>query len=262
MSDKTELTIGLEETDYAFDFEENEEGSSLESVHELVDSDASSSQDSSNSSLGEQVAETIAMQQLTQAIETSAQEARAPEESASEPATEESAATEPEPREETASETTTPPKADTQELTEKPKTPQDEIQALLNELKRRLAETELVEYARQQGRLIDAEIKKLNAVGVRITEAEVRNIVQEAMQKGIEPVVYFKAYAADLLQNMLIFGEPLLSRPPLPGGEQVVQKARQVGRPTLEERFRTREGLLGLDYFVAEEIAGAFDEID
>lgn len=248
MSETTELTIGLEETDYEFDFGDLEEGSPLDSVNELIENES----EPPNNPIGEQAAESAAADQLTQAIEATVQETSVSETTAT--------STEAETDMETASEPETPPKAEAQQPSEKPKTPQDEIQALLNELRQRLAESELMEYARQQGRLIDAEIKKLNAAGVRITEAEVRNIVQEAIQKGIEPVVYFKAYAADLLQNLLIFGEPLLSKPPVPGSERLAQNARRFGRPTLEERFRTKDGLVGLDYFVAEEIASAFDD--
>lgn len=250
MNETTELTIGLEETDYEFDFGDTEEGSPLDSVNELIGSET----DQPTESIGEHAAESVAADQLTQAIEAAVQETSVSEATAT--------TTEPEANTETESEPQTPPKVEAQEPSEKPKTPQDEIQALLNELRQRLAETELMEYARQQGRLIDVEIKKLNAAGVRVTEAEVRHIVQEAMQKGIEPVVYFKAYAADLLQNLLIFGEPLLSKPPVPGSERAVQNARRLGRPTLEERFRTKDGLIGLDYFVAEEIASAFDDTD
>lgn len=249
MSETTELTIGLEETDYEFDFGDTEEESPIDSVNELIEGESVQPTES----IGEQAAETAAADQLTQAIEAAIQETSVSEATAT-------TQTKPEADAETESEPPTPPKVEAQEASEKPKTPQDEIQALLNELRQRLAESELMEYARQQGRLIDAEIKKLNAAGVRVTEAEVRHIVQEAMQKGIEPVVYFKAYAADLLQNLLIFGEPLLSKPPVPGSERLTQNARRLGRPTLEERFRTKDGLIGLDYFVAEEIASAFDD--
>lgn len=137
-----------------------------------------------------------------------------------------------------------------------------DVSALVEELRKKLRESEIMEYARQQGELIDREIRQLAAAGVRITKEEAQMIIKEAFERGIEPYVYFKAYAADLLRNTLLFGEPLSDRPIRAAHIQrgdAPHTPPPIERRSLEERFRRPDGMISLDYFVAESMNNVVD---
>ncbi len=74
------------------------------------------------------------------------------------------------------------------------------IQDLLEEAKRIVFESRALEYARQQAQAIQKEVNQLATLGIRISNEEVQNIIQEAISNGIEPIQAFKSYAYELIK--------------------------------------------------------------
>jgi hypothetical protein len=74
------------------------------------------------------------------------------------------------------------------------------VQELLEEAKRIVFESRALEYARQQAQAIQKEVNQLATLGIRISNEEVQDIIQEAISKGIEPIQAFKSYAYELIK--------------------------------------------------------------
>lgn len=141
---------------------------------------------------------------------------------------------------------------DTQNTLRIPGENQD-IRQLLSEVQRKLQESELLEYARRQGDMIEKEVRQLSVAGIRVTQDEVQQVVQEAFEKGIEPYVYFKSYAAELMKNYLIFGNAKPNTPVITNRPSGVNQPSPPVRPSQPVQ-RTESGMIPIDYFLAEEL--------
>lgn len=134
-----------------------------------------------------------------------------------------------------------------------------DIRELLAEVRRKLEESELLEYARRQGDLIEKEIRQLNLAGIRVPPDEVQQVVKEAFEKGIEPYIYFKSYASDLLKNQAIFGDARAGMPIRTNRPPSTVSGTPVTSPSSSvdvRNFAAKDpnGLIPLDYFLAEEL--------
>ncbi|GIW59446.1 MAG: hypothetical protein KatS3mg087_0512 [Patescibacteria group bacterium] len=141
---------------------------------------------------------------------------------------------------------------DTQNTLRIPGENQD-IRQLLSEVQRKLQESELLEYARRQGDMIEKEVRQLSVAGIRVTQDEVQQVVKEAFEKGIEPYVYFKSYAAELMKNYLIFGNAKPNTPVRTNRPPGVNQPSPPVRPSQPVQ-RTESGMIPIDYFLAEEL--------
>jgi hypothetical protein len=80
------------------------------------------------------------------------------------------------------------------------------VQELLEEAKRIVFESRAMEYARQQAQAIQKEVSQLATLGIRVSNEEVQNIIQNAIANGIEPIQAFKSYAYELVKIGAVTG--------------------------------------------------------
>jgi len=80
------------------------------------------------------------------------------------------------------------------------------VQELLEEAKRIVFESRAMEYARQQAQAIQKEVSQLATLGIRVSNEEVQNIIQNAISNGIEPIQAFKSYAYELVKIGAVTG--------------------------------------------------------
>ena len=80
------------------------------------------------------------------------------------------------------------------------------VQDLLEEAKRIVFESRAMEYARQQAQAIQKEVSQLATLGIRVSNEEVQNIIQNAISNGIEPIQAFKSYAYELVKIGAVTG--------------------------------------------------------
>jgi len=80
------------------------------------------------------------------------------------------------------------------------------VQDLLEEAKRIVFESRAMEYARQQAQAIQKEVSQLATLGIRVSNEEVQNIIQNAIANGIEPIQAFKSYAYELVKIGAVTG--------------------------------------------------------
>jgi len=80
------------------------------------------------------------------------------------------------------------------------------VQELLEEAKRIVFESRALEYAKQQAEAIQKEVSQLATLGIRVSNEEVQNIIQNAIANGIEPIQAFKSYAYELVKIGAITG--------------------------------------------------------
>ena len=82
------------------------------------------------------------------------------------------------------------------------------VQDLLEEAKRIVFESRAMEYAKQQAEAIQKEVSQLATLGIRVSNEEVQNIIQNAISNGIEPIQAFKSYAYELVKIGAVTGTP------------------------------------------------------
>jgi len=82
------------------------------------------------------------------------------------------------------------------------------VQELLEEAKRIVFESRALEYAKQQAEAIQKEVSQLATLGIRVSNEEVQNIIQNAIANGIEPIQAFKSYAYELVKIGAVTGTP------------------------------------------------------
>jgi len=80
------------------------------------------------------------------------------------------------------------------------------LQELLEEAKRIVFESRAMEYAKEQAQAIQKEVNQLATLGIRVSNEEVQNIIQNAIANGIEPIQAFKSYAYELIKIGAITG--------------------------------------------------------
>jgi len=80
------------------------------------------------------------------------------------------------------------------------------VQDLLEEAKRIVFESRAMEYAKQQAQAIQKEVSQLATLGIRVSNEEVQNIIQNAIANGIEPIQAFKSYAYELVKIGAVTG--------------------------------------------------------
>jgi hypothetical protein len=80
------------------------------------------------------------------------------------------------------------------------------VQDLLEEAKRIVFESRAMEYAKQQAEAIQKEVSQLATLGIRVSNEEVQNIIQNAIANGIEPIQAFKSYAYELVKIGAVTG--------------------------------------------------------
>jgi DNA primase len=80
------------------------------------------------------------------------------------------------------------------------------VQELLEEAKRIVFESRAMEYARQQAQAIQKEVSQLATLGIRVSNEEVQDIIQNAIANGIEPIQAFKSYAYELVKIGAVTG--------------------------------------------------------
>jgi hypothetical protein len=80
------------------------------------------------------------------------------------------------------------------------------VQELLEEAKRIVFESRALEYAKQQAEAIQKEVSQLATLGIRVSNEEVQNIIQNAIANGIEPIQAFKSYAYELVKIGAVTG--------------------------------------------------------
>jgi hypothetical protein len=97
--------------------------------------------------------------------------------------------------------------AQQEQTTDETKLPQT-VQELLEEAKRIVFESRALEYARQQAQAIQKEVNQLATLGIRVSNEEVQNIIQNAIANGVEPIQAFKAYAYELIKIGAATGSP------------------------------------------------------
>jgi hypothetical protein len=90
------------------------------------------------------------------------------------------------------------------------------LQELLEEAKRIVFESRAMEYAKQQAQAIQKEVNQLATLGIRVSNEEVQNIIQNAIANGIEPIQAFKSYAYELVKIGAVTGtSPTRLRQPI-----------------------------------------------
>lgn len=82
------------------------------------------------------------------------------------------------------------------------------VQELLEEAKKIVFESRALEYAREQANAIQKEVNQLATLGIRVSNDEIQNIIQQALANGIEPVQAFKSYAYELVKIGAVTGSP------------------------------------------------------
>lgn len=82
------------------------------------------------------------------------------------------------------------------------------VQELLEEAKKIVFESRALEYAREQANAIQKEVNQLATLGIRVSNEEIQNIIQQALANGIEPIQAFKSYAYELVKIGAITGSP------------------------------------------------------
>jgi hypothetical protein len=99
------------------------------------------------------------------------------------------------------------------------------VQDLLEEAKRIVFESRAMEYAKQQAEAIQKEVSQLATLGIRVSNEEVQNIIQNAIANGIEPIQAFKSYAYELVKIGAVTGTaPTRLRQPIARAQTPVNR--------------------------------------